>query len=230
MAGDWLKFEKATPDKPEVFAIAAKLDMDPDAVVGKLIRVWSWFDTHTVSGNGAGVTRALLDRIAGVAGFVAAMESVDWIVVAPSGVSLPNFDRHTGETAKSRALGAKRASEHRAKSNDDSVTSTVTKALPREEKKREEKKEQRPAPADLFAGVAPQVVADFQKLRQAKKAAITQTAVDGIQREATKAGMTLEAALRMCCERGWTGFKADWVTGLGAAPMASLPGGGRRAL
>lgn len=140
MAGEWLKFEKATPDKPEVFAIAAKLDMDPDAVVGKLIRVWSWFDTHTVSGNGAGVTRALLDRIAGVAGFVAAMESVDWIVVAPSGVSLPNFDRHTGETAKSRALGAKRASEHRAKSNGHSVTSTVTTALPREEKRREEVK------------------------------------------------------------------------------------------
>lgn len=94
----------------------------------------------------------------------------------------------------------------------------------------QEKAKERPASADLFAGVAPQVVADFRKLRQAKKAAITQTAVDGIQREATKAGMTLEAALRMCCERGWTGFKADWVTGLGAAPMASLPGGGRRAL
>jgi hypothetical protein len=138
MAGDWLKFEKATPEKPEVFAIAAKLDMDPDAVVGKLIRVWSWFDTHTLSGNGVGVTRPLLDRIAGVTGFVAAMESVDWIVVTAVGVSLPNFDRHTGETAKSRALGAKRASEHRAKSNDDSVTSTVTKALPREEKRREE--------------------------------------------------------------------------------------------
>jgi hypothetical protein len=142
MAGDWMKFEKATPDKPEVFAIAARLDMDPDAVVGKLFRVWSWFDTHTVDGNGAGVTRPLLDRIAGVTGFVAAMESVSWVVVAPSGVSLPNFDRHTGETAKSRALGAKRASEHRAKSNAPTVTPAVTAALPREEKRREEKEEQ----------------------------------------------------------------------------------------
>ena len=66
MAGEWLKFEKATPDKPEVFAIAARLDIDPDAVVGKLIRVWSWFDTHTVDVNGRGVTSALLDRIASV--------------------------------------------------------------------------------------------------------------------------------------------------------------------
>lgn len=143
MAGDWLKFEKATPDKPEVFAIAAALGLDPDAVVGKLIRVWSWFDTHTLTGNAAGVTSALLDRVAGVTGFVAEMQAVGWVVVSADGVSLPNFDRHTGETAKGRALGAKRSADHRdksnAKSNGASVTRGVTAALPREEKRREEK-------------------------------------------------------------------------------------------
>lgn len=39
MAGDWLKFEKATLDKPEVFAIAAFTGLDPDAVLGKLLPV-----------------------------------------------------------------------------------------------------------------------------------------------------------------------------------------------
>ena len=29
--------------------------------------------------------------------------------------------------------------------------------------------------------------------------------------------MTLAAALAMCCERGWRGFKAEWVTGTVAA-------------
>lgn len=148
MAGEWLKFEKATPDKPEVFAIAARLDIDPDAVVGKLIRVWSWFDTHTVDGNGRGVTAALLDRIATVTGFTRAMEAEGWLVVNDCGVSLPNFDRHTGETAKGRALGAKRSAEHRSKSNAPTVTESVTPALPREEKKREElKQEQKKEPA-----------------------------------------------------------------------------------
>jgi hypothetical protein len=142
MAGEWLKFEKATPDKPEVFAIAARMDMDPDAVVGKLIRVWSWFDTHTIDGNGRSVTPALLDRIAGVTGFVRAMAAEGWITVAADGVSLPNFDRHTGETAKGRALGAKRASEHRAKSNGGRNAASVTPALPREEKKREEQQQE----------------------------------------------------------------------------------------
>ncbi len=40
MAGDWIKVQHVTPDKPEVWQIADRLDIDPDAVVGKLIRVW----------------------------------------------------------------------------------------------------------------------------------------------------------------------------------------------
>jgi hypothetical protein len=31
--------------------------------------------------------------------------------------------------------------------------------------------------------------------------------------------LTLAAALTLCCERGWRGFKAEWVTG--AAPAAT---------
>lgn len=69
---------------------------------------------------------------------------------------------------------------------------------------------------DLFDGVSPQVVTDFKVLRKSKKLPITQTAIDGIQREADKARVTLEAALTMCCERGWAGFKAEWL----AAPAA----------
>ena len=49
MAGDWLKFEKVTMDKPEVFEMAGILGIDPDAVVGKLLRVWSWFDDWKTS-------------------------------------------------------------------------------------------------------------------------------------------------------------------------------------
>lgn len=72
-----------------------------------------------------------------------------------------------------------------------------------------------PAAPDLFPDVDQAVVADFKRLRTSKRAPITATAVDGIRREAAKAGVTLEAALRTCCERGWTGFKAEWVAGQG---------------
>ncbi|MFV2611664.1 hypothetical protein ACNIUV_28445, partial [Escherichia coli] len=36
--------------------------------------------------------------------------------------------------------------------------------------------------------------------------------------EATKAGITLEAALIECCERGWVGFKADWYNKTDSPP------------
>ena len=60
-------------------------------------------------------------------------------------------------------------------------------------------------------GVSEQTWADFRKLRAAKKAPVTDRAIDGINREAMKAGMTLEAALQEMCARGWAGFKAEWV-------------------
>lgn len=52
---------------------------------------------------------------------------------------------------------------------------------------------------------------DFLKHRRAKGSPLTQTAMNGIKREADKAGWTVEGALSEICSRGWTGFKADWV-------------------
>jgi hypothetical protein len=81
----------------------------------------------------------------------------------------------------------------------------TTRALDQEQKK---------APASAVArpeGVAPQTWTDWLTLRKAKKAAVTETALNGIRREAERAGVTLNEALSTCCERGWTGFKADWL-------------------
>ena len=81
------------------------------------------------------------------------------------------------------------------------------------------KKHKAPAIADaeLFPGVDPQVVSDFKALRKEKKAAITPTAMRTIGLEAAKANMSLDDALRVCCARGWQGFKAEWVTQSGVS-------------
>ena len=67
------------------------------------------------------------------------------------------------------------------------------------------------APVGTPDGVCESVWSDFVALRKAKKAKITQTALNGLEREARKAQIPLEDALRICCERGWAGFKADWI-------------------
>lgn len=196
MAGEWLKFEKATLDKPEVFAIAARLGIDPDAVVGKLMRVWSWFDTHTVDGNAAGVTTALLDRIAGATGFVSAMHESGWVVVAEDGVSLPNFDRHTGETAKKRALTAKRVAHHRSKGNVGSNDGSVTQALAREEKRREENKDTPIVPkgdssADAVLDAYHEILPACQRI----------SVLNDKRRKRIAAAVKL--AKRVCADQGW---------------------------
>lgn len=61
-------------------------------------------------------------------------------------------------------------------------------------------------------GADPQIAADYLALRKAKRAASTKTALESIVLEAEKAGIHVGAALTTCCARGWTGFKADWIS------------------
>lgn len=150
MAGDWIKMECSLPDKPETLAITAAMGWeDPDLTVGKLMRVFRWFDQQTVNGNAAGVTATLLDRVIGVTGFVQAMCGVGWIVVTDTGLFLHNFDRHNGETAKKRAQTAKRVANHRSNANGNAEGNavSVTEALAREEKRREEREDSSAVPA-----------------------------------------------------------------------------------
>jgi len=60
-------------------------------------------------------------------------------------------------------------------------------------------------------GVSDSVWQEFKTLRKAKKAPITQRAIDKISEEANLAGWTLEKALEECIVRGWQAFKSDWV-------------------
>ena len=76
------------------------------------------------------------------------------------------------------------------------------------EKKTETKKEKETVTP---IGVSQQVWDSFVKQRKTKKAQVTQLVIDGIQKEANKAGWTLEMALNEIVVRNWQSFKAEWV-------------------
>lgn len=59
--------------------------------------------------------------------------------------------------------------------------------------------------------VSEAVWADWCRLRRAKKAPVTSTALARIRNEASRAGWTMEAALAECVARGWQGFSSSWV-------------------
>lgn len=59
--------------------------------------------------------------------------------------------------------------------------------------------------------VAPDLLSDFLAVRKAKRAGpLTKTALAGLQREASKAGLSLSDAIAYCCEVGWQSFNASW--------------------
>lgn len=147
MAGDWIKMRADLAEDPAVIAIGAKLGMDEFSVVGRLQCLWSWADGQSRDGHASGVTQQWVDRKVQRDGFAQAMCDVGWLTVDNSGITIPNFDHHNGDTAKTRALGTKRKQKERAAPSShapvsDSVRevsrSVRDKSETREEKRRED--------------------------------------------------------------------------------------------
>jgi hypothetical protein len=133
MAGNWIKIEHITPDKPEIVQMAESLHIDHDAVLGKCLRLWIWADQQTISGDDLIVTPSFLDRLTNCAGFSQGLLLVGWLKSRNGRFSLPHFDRHNGQTAKNRALSADRMQRQRYAQN---VTETAPDLELEKEKKR----------------------------------------------------------------------------------------------
>lgn len=63
----------------------------------------------------------------------------------------------------------------------------------------------------LEAGVDRQLAVDWLEVRKTKKLASTKTALQDMLDEVAKTGTSLDSALKLCCTRGWGGFKAKWL-------------------
>ncbi|PIT11652.1 hypothetical protein [Snodgrassella alvi] len=60
-------------------------------------------------------------------------------------------------------------------------------------------------------GIDKQIAKDFMIVRKAKNAPLTMSALGGLEREATKAGLKLEEVINLCAVNSWCGFKAKWL-------------------
>lgn len=144
MALDWIKIQMSTPEKPEVIRMARKLGISRDDALGKLFRLWAWFDSNSVDGVVDGVVSTDVDALVGLDGFASVMGDVGWLKWNDEAetITMPNFDKHNGESAKKRGLKAQRQAKwrqnkdgHVDKSVDASMSTTSTT---REEKRRED--------------------------------------------------------------------------------------------
>lgn len=130
------------------------------------------------------------------------------------------FRKNQSEKAKARHLKNKETTHAAASSRhmpppspspspSQSDTNVSEPYIPFEEKpkrKRSEKKQ-----VEKPECVPQQIWDDFLEIRKTKKAPLTQTAWNGIVNQSRKAGLPIEAALEICCQRGWAGFNAEWI-------------------
>ncbi|WP_418955136.1 DUF1376 domain-containing protein [Sutterella wadsworthensis] len=105
-----------------------------------------------------------------------------------------------GEAKKSLTNNQEPITNKDISSNEEIYTPPAAAPAPRK----------RSAPVARPEDVETQHWSDWLQTRKAKKLPLTQTALDGIRREAEKAGLSLDQAIAVCCERGWAGFKASW--------------------
>lgn len=87
-------------------------------------------------------------------------------------------------------------------------------------------KKEKSQPLEKPEDVTDTTWADYSLLRDKLKAPLTQTALNAIRKEAEKAGISLEDALKTCCMRGWRGFKSDWIrpkSGTGYVRQTTTP-------
>ena len=169
MAGDWLKIEHATPDKPEIVRMADILGVDQNAVVGACLRLWIWADQQTSTGCALSVTRKWLNRLMQLDDAADALIDVGWLSGVDGDLTLTNFSRHNGKPAKTRAQAAQRMKKSRSECCAPSATNVAQKAQP--EKRREEKRRGnniKPASKQHQTSIKPaSTVADIEAIYQA---------------------------------------------------------------
>jgi len=98
---------------------------------------------------------------------------------------------------------------HEARVVDASVTPLVH--TQGEGKGREGKRKGKDSLVTRPDSVNEQIWNDWLVIRKKKDAPLTQTAWDLFLNQVTKAGWTVEDAIKECCLRTWASFKAEWV-------------------
>jgi hypothetical protein len=129
VAGDWIKWSKGLTKKSEVVGIAARLKLSRRETAALLMEVWEWAEDQTENGHVPSVTNGTLDDLFSVAGLGFAMLSEGWLKEVDGGIKFPNFDRHNGKPAKTRALASERKRKFRTKESRDQRDDFVTPLL-----------------------------------------------------------------------------------------------------
>lgn len=116
--GDWMKVEKATPDKPEIAILARKLGVSIGEAFLEWFRLYAWADDMTSTGTVPDLSLGDADKLARVMPRTAehlASKQIGWVKADAKGVTFDKWDRHNSKSAKTRDLEAEKKRKQREK-------------------------------------------------------------------------------------------------------------------
>lgn len=213
-AKPWIKMRTDLWDDPRTSALCDALDADEARVIGGLYRLWSIADSHSTDGRLPWWSESMVDRKCGIEGFGKALQSVGWIVVDDNDVTIPDFEVHNGQSAKSRAQNSLRQQARRSRKiaetevsrtkrdNDASGTrQRCVSGMTREDELKEKEIKQEPPPHQSAESATTQTSGtdDWQEvvvlLGNTGLAAASQTAGDARQK-----GYSTTQIIELCDE------------------------------
>jgi len=120
MAGEWIAYDLALPQKPEVQELIDTTGLPVQDVVFNLLQLWGWASMHCADGT-ARMTLSRLVRTCGATeDFWQAVASVGWLDIdeTVATVAVPGWDRRFSQAAKSRIQHRDRAAEQNDREPD----------------------------------------------------------------------------------------------------------------
>jgi hypothetical protein len=113
MSGDWSKLENITPWKFEIIEMASILNKDRQTMVGVFVEYIVWVNEQCERAFIPASVQEVIDDKLNCPGFCDALQKVGWMNINTSDLEIINFDRHNGNTAKSRAQNNRRVANLR---------------------------------------------------------------------------------------------------------------------
>lgn len=127
MAANWTICRDTLFGDPNTVSIGVDTTLDPDHVVGKLMRVWLWAGMHTATGFVPGATLDTIDLAAAHKNFGAAMAKVEWIRVDSKGVRFVRWGKFNAKCWKQREKERKKKDKQR-----NNVPGDIPRDIPRD--------------------------------------------------------------------------------------------------
>jgi hypothetical protein len=114
MAGEWIAYDLALPQKPEVQELIDTTGLPVQDVVFNLLNLWGWASLHCADGTARMTLPRLVRTCGATEEFWTAVASVGWLEIdeTVATVAVPGWDRRFSQAAKSRAQHADRSRDH----------------------------------------------------------------------------------------------------------------------